>query len=53
MAPQFEDINFLYLAEDGTYESVGVKKMQVNEEKGRIKVVRAELNHYSRYGFGN
>jgi len=56
IAPQFkgieaEDVSFRYLAPDGSYEYVDVKRIVVDSKKGKLKVVKAKVPHFSRYGF--
>ena len=46
-----DDISFHYLSSDGTYESVDVNKLKINGEKGQLRLLEAELPHFSRYGF--
>jgi hypothetical protein len=43
--------DLLYIGDDGTYEVVGYDQVQVIEPIGQIRVQRAYLNHFSRYGF--
>lgn len=48
-----DDVRFVYLAENGTYEEVDYKKLEIKIKKGllSIKLKDAKLPHFSRYGF--
>ena len=47
-----ENFGFFYLDEDSNrFEVVDYKKIIINKKHGWIKVVNAELTHFSRYGF--
>ncbi len=43
--------DLLFIGDDGTFELVGHDEVQVVESQGEIKVQKAYLNHFSRYGF--
>jgi hypothetical protein len=45
------DYDFLFIDDDGNNEVVQYNGLHVNESKGKIWVNKAELNHFSRYGF--
>jgi len=46
-------IDFVYLRVDGTTEAVAYDKIDVDVAKGKIKVLNAKLDHFSRYGWVN
>lgn len=43
--------DLMYISDDGTFELVGHEEVQVIESQGEIRVQKAYLNHFSRYGF--
>ena len=43
--------DLMYISDDGTFELVGHDEVQVIESQGEIRVQKAYLNHFSRYGF--
>lgn len=45
--------DFVFIADDGSTEPVSYNALHVNENKGKIWITKAELNHFSRYGFVN
>lgn len=47
------DYEFVFIDDDGTIELVDYNNLHVNEYKGKIWVNKAELYHFSRYGFVN
>ena len=47
------DYDFVFIADDGSTELVGYNALHINENKGKIWITKAELNHFSRYGFVN
>jgi hypothetical protein len=46
------DIDFVYFAPDGSTEPVQYDSMVVDVENGVLSVTNAQLNHFSRYGWG-
>ncbi|MDA3859979.1 MAG: hypothetical protein PF445_02020 [Melioribacteraceae bacterium] len=46
-----DEIEFQYIDEDGNLKSVDYETLIVKRDRGRVTVVRAELKHFSRYGF--
>ena len=46
-------IDFYYLAEDGSLQKANYDSIEVDIETGYLKVVNAQLPHFSRYGFVN
>ena len=42
--------DLLYIGDDGTFEEVGHDEVHVIESLGEIRVQKAYLNHFSRYG---
>ncbi len=44
---------FVYQATNGDIETVEYKKMDVDVEKGELKIQKALLPHFSRFGFVN
>ncbi len=48
-----QNIRFVYMAEDGTYEYIAVDKIKVDVNKGLLQVINAQLPHFSRFGFVN
>ena len=47
------DYDFVFIADDGSIEVVGYNALHVKENKGKIWITKADLNHFSRYGFVN
>ncbi len=45
------DIDFVYLNEDGSYESVIYDEIKLDVQKGKIEIKKALLPHFSRYSF--
>jgi hypothetical protein len=46
-------LDFVYQAEDGSYEYIERSKIEVDLKTGKLKVRDAKLPHFSRYGFVN
>ncbi len=46
-------VDFVYMAEDGTYEYVENDDISVDQTTGTLQIVNAQLPHFSRYGFTN
>jgi hypothetical protein len=46
-------LDFVYVAQDGTITGVVYDSISMNVSTGTLKVVNAQLNHFSRYGFVN
>jgi len=46
-----DNVDFVYQAEDGSYEKIDREKIEINIKEGKVKVKDAELPHFSRYGF--
>jgi hypothetical protein len=46
-------VNFVYQAEDGSYEYIERSRIQVDVKNGWLKLTDARLPHFSRYGFVN
>jgi len=46
-----KEVDFVYYNADGKYVSVDYKKLKVNIRKGHLKVEKAKIRHFSRYGF--
>ena len=46
-----DEIAFYYMGENGELEKVNCEKLVVRKKKGILKVVGAELHHFSRYGW--
>ncbi len=44
-------LNFMYLAQDGTYEAVQYNNIEVNVDKGILEVDDAIIPHFSKYGW--
>jgi hypothetical protein len=47
------NVNFVYLAPDGTYQSVVHDGIFVDLSVGKLQISNARLPHFSRYGFTN
>lgn len=45
------DYDFVYIGDDGHIETIQNNGLHVKEDKGKIWVNKAELNHFSRYAF--
>jgi len=45
--------DFVFIADDASTEAVSYNALHVNEKKGKIWVTKANINHFSRYGFVN
>ena len=46
-----EDIQFVYMAEDGLYYPIDVQNIFVEPQSGKLQVIEAKLPHFSRYGW--
>jgi hypothetical protein len=46
-----KEIKFYYMGENGELEKVKCEKLVVRKKKGILKIVGAELHHFSRYGW--
>ncbi len=46
-----ENFDFKYLNPDGTTESISYKKIRINTDWKYLYVEKAQLNHFSRYGW--
>ena len=44
-------VEFCYMGENGELEVVNCQKLVVRKKKGVLKIVGAELHHFSRYGW--
>jgi len=51
MAEVEPDLDFIYLAPDGTYEKIDKTKIKIKAKKGEIKLIHGKLPHFSRYAF--
>jgi hypothetical protein len=47
------DYDFAFIDDQGNIEVVGYNALHVDESWGRIWVIKADLHHFSRYGFVN
>ena len=47
------DYDFVFIDDDGNVELIGYNAIHVNEAQGKVWVTKAELPHFSRYGFVN
>jgi len=47
------DYDFVFIDDNGDIEITQYNGLHVNESKGKIWVTKANLNHFSRYGFTN
>jgi len=47
------DYDFLFIDDDGNTEIVAYNAIHVNEDQGKIWITKADLPHFSRYGFVN
>jgi hypothetical protein len=47
------DYDFVFVGDDGRIEVVEYNALHVDESKSKIWVTKADLNHFSRYGFVN
>ncbi len=47
------DYDFIFIDDDGTTGGVAYNVLHVNEDLGKIWVIKAKLHHFSRYGFIN
>jgi len=47
------DYDFVFIDGDGTTGTVSYNALHVNEDQGKIWVIKAKLDHFSRYGFIN
>ena len=45
------DYDFVYIDDYGNIELVAYNAIHVNESKGKIWVNKADINHFSRYGW--
>lgn len=45
------DYDFAFIGDDGHIEIIQYNGLHVKQDKGKIWVHKAELNHFSRYGF--
>ncbi len=45
--------DFVFIDDDGTTGVVAYNALHVNENQGKIWVIKAKLDHFSRYGFIN
>lgn len=46
-----DSVDFVYQAEDGSIHQCEYKSIKVELNKGKVKVDKAKLPHFSRYGF--
>jgi len=46
-----DDFNFYYIDKNKILAPVVYKKIVLNKKKNWVKIVKAELEHFSRYGF--
>jgi hypothetical protein len=46
-----DSIDFVYQGEDGTVYQCEYKSIEVKLNEGKVKVEKAKLPHFSRYGF--
>ena len=47
------DVKFVYLAPDGTYQVLETDKIKIDVNKGIIEFIDSEIPHFSRFGFLN
>ena len=48
-----ENVSFVYLSPDGTYETIVNDGLNVDIPTGTLEVINAQLPHFSRYGYTN
>ncbi len=51
MGIEEDDLEFVYVSDDGTVETIETEKMEVKIPEGKLSVKKARLNHFSRYGW--
>jgi len=47
------DYDFVFIDDQGNTEIVGYNAIHIDESQGKIRVIKAKLHHFSRYGFVN
>ncbi|MFC2119525.1 hypothetical protein ACFLQ4_00500 [Bacteroidota bacterium] len=47
------DYDFVFIDDEGNIEVIGYNAIHVNEEQGKLWVTKADIPHFSRYGFIN
>jgi hypothetical protein len=48
-----DEVRFVYMGPDGKYYDVKYESLFVEKQSGKLQVINAELEHFSRYGFTN
>ena len=46
-----ENVDFVYLTVNGTYEAVEYDEIEVDTDDGELELKEGEVDHFSRYGF--
>ena len=46
-----KNLNYIYMSPDGGYEAVDHEFILIDKLKGKLKVEKVKLPHFSRYGF--
>ncbi len=46
-----DELEFIYVGEDGTMETIETDKNEIDIDEGKLSVKKAKLYHFSRYGW--